>query len=670
MKKQIYLIDLAHESNLGLSSDTMPLQLGLIGAYCLKEHGLKTDVKIFKFVGDFLKAMKKEKPFIIGVSNYLWNINIGYKLISEIKKKYPNIITIFGGPNYPEGLKDQIEWLKKHPYVDFYVYKDGEISFSRLVGELFKNPDLNSVKKLKLPSCHSLINNKPYFGELEPRIKDLSAIPSPYVTGLMDDFFEYRLIPMIQTARGCPFTCAYCCEGENYYAFVAKRTFEDKKTEIDYIVRKIKHTKNLRITDSNFAMYPEDLEFCKYLSKVQKKTGYPEYLGCSTGKNRHERVLECNKLLRGAIRLTASVQSLVPEVLKNVRRQNISLEDIMKLSDQVSDSVTNSYSEIILALPGDSLVGEKKSMAGLMDAGISNITQHQFALINGAHLNLPENRKKFGMKSMFRPVQRSIGTYSFEGKKFNAVESEEICVANKTMSFNDYLESRRLYLSVGMFYNDRVFGEIHALLRLLKLSTWEWISLVHKNINKYDFEIKKLYDEFIKDTKNELWKSEKEMFSEVSADIDKYTSGEIGGNLIYKYRAQGFVKYFLNLHKIAFRSLREYLKKKNIKGEDVVADLEKFSLLQKNDIFNSKIKAKEIFKYDILKMIKDPSLARNNGSLEDIHYPIRVSIGHTKEQKESIERQLKFYGSDLGGLTMLMSRFPIKRFYRKAEVIK
>ncbi len=670
MKKLVYLIDLAHESKLGLSSDTMPLQLGLIGAYCLKEHGSKVDVRIFKFVGGFLKAMKKKKPFIIGVSNYLWNINIGYKFISEIKKKYPDIITVFGGPNYPEELKDQIEWLKKHPYVDFYIYKDGEISFSRLVGELLKNPDANSVKKLKLPSCHSLIKSKPYFGELEPRIKDLSIIPSPYTTGLMDDFFKYRLIPMIQTARGCPFTCAYCCEGENYYAFVAKRSLEDKKAEIDYIVNNIKHTKNLRITDSNFAMYPEDVEFCRYLSKVQKKTGYPEYLGCSTGKNRHERVLECNKLLRGAIRLTASVQSLVPEVLKNVRRQNISLEDIMKLSDQVSDSVTNSYSEIILALPGDSLAGEEKSISGLMDAGISNITQHQFALINGAHLNLPENRKKFGMKSMFRPVQRSIGIYSFDGEKFNVVEAEEICVANKTMSFKDYLEARRLYLSVGMFYNDRVFGEIHALLRLLKLSTWEWVSLVHKNINKYDSEIKKLYSDFIKDTKNELWKNEKEMFQDVGANIDKYTSGEIGGNLIYKYRALGFVKYFSNVHKIAFNSLREYLKKKNIKCNEIVEDLEKFSLLQKNDIFNSKIKTKEAFGYDILRMIEDPSLARNNGSLEDIHYPIRVSIGHTKEQKESLQRQLDFYGSDLGGLTMLISRFPIKRFYRKVEVIK
>ena len=185
MKKQIYLTDLTHESKLGLGSDTIPLQLGLIGSYCLKEHGNKVDVKIFKFVDEFVEAVEKQPPFIIGASNYMWNIDLTSKLVGAIKKKHPGIITIYGGPNYSDNLGEQIDWLNKHPEADFYIFKDGEIPFSRLVGSLLDN-SVSAIKKNRLPSCHSLVDGEPNFGKLEERLQDLSIIPSPYTTGLLD----------------------------------------------------------------------------------------------------------------------------------------------------------------------------------------------------------------------------------------------------------------------------------------------------------------------------------------------------------------------------------------------------------------------------------------------------------------------------------------------------
>ncbi|MBU1036483.1 hypothetical protein KKF32_00425 [Patescibacteria group bacterium] len=674
MKKNIYLVDLTHESKLGLGSDTMPLQLGLITAYCLKMHGEKVDFQIFKFINEFIEAVEKSPPFIIGASNYQWNIDLSYKLISLIKGKYPGIIAIFGGPNYPVGYEEQLDWLKKHPNVDFYVYKDGELPFSRLVAELLNSSDLNKVKKEKLPSVHALTDEGFYFGELEPRPKDLTVIPSPYTTGLMDKFFEFKLIPPIQTNRGCPFSCTYCTEGNSYYNDVCKTNFERKKAELDYIVKKVKHTKTMRISDSNFGMFPEDVEFCEYLGEVQKRTGYPEYLTCSAGKNQKERILKCNELIRGAMRVCASVQSLVPEVLKNVKRTNISLDDIMALSDQVSDSETHSYSEIILALPGDSLAGQKISMKGLMEAGISNITQHQLSIIYGAELSSKESRRKFGIKTMFRPIQRCIGRYSFGDKNFTSVEIEEIGVATNSMPMAEYFESRKLYLTVGLFYNDRIFGEINALLRLLQLSTWEWVELIHNNIDNLTPVIKNLYEQFMADTKNELREKEEDLVRDVNAEINKYMIGEIGGNLIYKYRSQAIAFYFSELHAIAYKYLHIYLENKDVPDQDLLKDLlediNKFSRYQKENVYDTNFMAEETFKFDIVKMIKNPLLARNKKTIKEIHYPLRVKIKHSDEQKEMINRQLKFYGSDIGGLTMLLSRFPLKKFFRKIEEVQ
>ena len=96
-KKPIYLIDLAHDSRLGLGSDTMPLQLGLVGAYCLGELADQVEIRIFKFTADFEAAVREAPPFLVGVSNYIWNIDLGYKTIEILKRHHHDTIVVGGG---------------------------------------------------------------------------------------------------------------------------------------------------------------------------------------------------------------------------------------------------------------------------------------------------------------------------------------------------------------------------------------------------------------------------------------------------------------------------------------------------------------------------------------------------------------------------------------------
>ena len=671
-KKLICLIDLAHTSKLGLSSDTMPLQLGLIGAYCLKETEDQVDIELFKFIEEFDSVVAEREPFIVGVSNYLWNIDIGYNAIKVLRKKYPNTIVVCGGPNYPDEFEDQVEFLKQFPLFDVCIYKDGEIPFAALVKFLLDNGgNIDAAKRAKLPSCHALVDGEPLFGETVPRVRDLSTLPSPYLAGMMDKFFDQKLIPTIQTNRGCPFTCTFCTEGGRYYNKVFKTTLDRKIAEVKYIVDRVKHTKSLRITDSNFGMFEEDQDFCRFLGEQQALTGYPEYLMCSTGKNKKERVLACNEFLNGAMRLTASVQSLDPSVLSAVKRDNISVEALMYVSDETSESDTHAYSELILALPNDSVAAHEASIDGLMKIGIGNITQHQLALIHGTELNSRDTRTKYGYRSAFRPIQRSIGRYSLLGEEFYSVEIEEIAVATNTLSIDDYFSMRRLYLAVGIFYNDRIFGDIHALLRILKLSTFDWIKLIRKNFDQLPKDIQALFDDFIADTRNELWDHPAELVRDVSSNVDAYTSGEVGGNLIYKYRAKALVEHFKILLKTAFKYLREYLASVDMLDSTALAvdELEKFSRQQKVELFNIDSEYVETFSYDILKLIQDPAFARGGGTLEELHYPTTLKVTHNDGQRATITRELAFYGSDIGGLTMLISRYPIKRFWRKATYV-
>ena len=665
----IHMLDLTHESELGLSSETIPLQLGLIAAYCLKECGNKVEIKIIKSVEEFSKEFEQRQPDVIASSNYLWNLNLGYRFVQLAKKENPNIVTVFGGPNYPDVAEEQMAWLAQYPDIDIHIYKDGEVPFSRLIQHLLQGLDIRTIQKMKLLSCHSLVDGEPWLGGVEPRLEDLTVIPSPYTTGLLDKFFEQRLVPTIQTNRGCPFTCTFCTEGGNYYQKVYRTSLERKIAEIDYIVAKTKHTKILRITDSNFGMYKEDLDFCRYLSEVQKRTGYPEYIACTTGKNQKERIMSCSDLLNGAIRFTASVQSMDEGVLAAIKRSNISTDASIKLSDRISDTDTYTYSEIILALPHDSLATERKSIDALVDIGINNITQHQLALIHGTELSNQESRKKYQMQSAFRPVQRSVGCYNWKGQKIPVTDIEEICISTNTLSFEDYLEARRLYLTTGLFYNDRIFGEINALLRILKIPTSGWLEQVHENIRTVP-EFIEMYEEFTADTKKELWSNPEDLVKDVSAEIENYASGKLGGNIIYKYRAKSIFVMEQLFHTTAFRILREYLAENGLEMENVIKDLERFARCQRGNLLNLDTDLTETFSFDILKMIKDVSWVRGGGTLSEITHPTKLRFRHSQEQREMIKRQLDFYGNSLGGITMLMSRFPVKRFYRQVEKIE
>jgi hypothetical protein len=667
--KPIYLIDLAHDSKLGLSSDTMPLQLGLVAAYALRELGERIRVELFKFLSDFEAAMEREPPFILGVSNYIWNIDLAMKVVEVVKRRYPDVIVVGGGPNYPDEFEDQVDFLRQYPQFDIYIYKDGEVPFAALAGFLLEHPDRVAVQRAKLPSCHALIDGEPQFGATAPRVRDLASLPSPYLTGLMDKFFDNRLVPTMQTNRGCPFTCTFCTEGGSYYNKVFKTSHDRKIAEADYILAHVKHTRTLRVTDSNFGMFEEDQAFCRHLGEMQARTGYPEYIMCSTGKNRKERVLKCNELLNGAMRLTASVQSLDPEVLAATKRDNISLDALMYVSDETSDTDTHAYSELILALPHDSVARHEASIDGLMKIGIGNITQHQLALIHGTELNSRATRTTYAYRSGFRPIQRCVGRYTFLGETFVSAEVEEIAIETSTLSFKDYMDLRRLYLTVGIFYNDRVFGEIHALLRILGLSTFAWIKSIHDDIARLGPGLVALYQGFSDDTAGELWDTPQQLAIDVARDVDRYTVGEIGGNIIYKYRAKSIVECFPELHATAFRYLRAYLAKVGVREDEAVDELERFSRLQKLDLLDTRIETEATFSYNILRLIQDSSYARKGGTLDDLHHPVTLAVAHTDKQKATIERELKFYGADIPGLTMLISRYPVKRFWRRARYL-
>ena len=118
-------------------------------------------------------------------------------------------------------MREQQAFLGSYPAIDFYIEKDGEQPLAVLIETLFEYDfDFEGLKAARrdMPYCHYLRNQDIVRGTSIPAMMDLDSIPSPYLSGLCDKFLSSEFVPLVQTARGCPFECTYCQEGQEHFS--------------------------------------------------------------------------------------------------------------------------------------------------------------------------------------------------------------------------------------------------------------------------------------------------------------------------------------------------------------------------------------------------------------------------------------------------------------------
>ena len=137
-------------------------------------------------------------------------------------------------------------------------------------------------------------------------------------------------MPMIQTNRGCPFSCTFCQEGQEYFNKVRRHSLKFVQEELNYISKKVRPDAGLWITDSNWAMYKWDEDIADHISSLQKNIGWPRELITSTGKAQLERIVRIAKKLNNSMFISNSVQSMDVNVLKDIKRKNLSPKELEK----------------------------------------------------------------------------------------------------------------------------------------------------------------------------------------------------------------------------------------------------------------------------------------------------------------------------------------------------
>jgi hypothetical protein len=447
-----------------------------------------------------------------------------------------------GGPNIWVEPTRQLTYLDQHPEIDIYVLGEGDFLARDIVQHFVKAE--KSLAKFGAREISSSVYRRPdgrvIRNEQWGRHEGVDEIPSPWLTGIMDEFFDGRLAPIIETNRGCPFRCSFCVQGTGYYNKITNFGMDRLKEEIDYIGTQIKERSpqmgTLRIADANYGMYERDTEISGYIGEAQKKYGWPTFIDATTGKNKPERIIQSMEKVNGALVLYQAVQSLDEDVLRNVRRSNIKLQTYEQIQIQMRGRGLRSNSDLILGLPGESLKSHLTALHKLIDAGTNSAHCFQAMMLKGADMETLESREQFKFNTRYRVLPKNFGEYGGE----KVFDIEEIIVATDTLPFEDYIQCRKHHMTFSVFWNDSWFKDAVAVAESFGVKPSEWLTAALEGMEADQGEVKQFLLDFVSETINELFPTREACaaFYAQEENFQKLCRGLIGDNLMYKYRAK------------------------------------------------------------------------------------------------------------------------------------
>jgi radical SAM superfamily enzyme YgiQ (UPF0313 family) len=558
----VYLADLRHNYTGILSNDCMPLGVSYLKAVMDRDLP-QVDSRLFAYPDVLLDAMRDEPPDVLMLANYMWNEQLSFLFARLMRQIRPETLVVMGGPNIALEPERQIAYIEAHPEIDLYALGEGDFLCRDLIQEFLDSGlDKQAFLNQELPSSvYRQPDGQVVRTEMPPRHKEIEEIPSPWLTGILDEFFDGKLAPLLETNRGCPFQCTFCVQATRWYAkvhnFAKDRVFE----EVDYIGRMI-HEKSpsmgfLRIADSNYGMYERDIEISERIGMAQKKYGWPTFIDATTGKNRPERVIKSLEKANGALVLYQAVQSLDERTLKNIKRSNIKLEAYEDLLVHMRGRGLRALSDLILGLPGETLESHIRGVGKMIDSGISELHLFQAMLLKGSPLETQESRAEFQFDARFRVLPKNFGIYGDE-KVFDV---DEIVVGTETMDFDAYLKARKYALASSIFWNNSWFEDAVQAAEAFGVKRSEWLLSIAETLQEVDGPIGELVDSFENETRNELFPSYEAVteFYSQPENFERLEEGEIGDNLMYKYRAKAGFFMWPEIAEIAMDVTRQML---------------------------------------------------------------------------------------------------------------
>ncbi len=659
---KIFLADLVHTWPKG-GIWTIPLGVGYVASYLLKnlkEKGINCEVKIFKDPNKIINSIRKESPDVIGLSYYVWNENVNKLIFDIAKQNNKNVFNVGGGPHFTNlnaNQKGAKKFFLKQTSCDAYVVNQGEKGFLSLI-EKFYSLDKNTVKMKELTIPGSLINNldnntinikncdeKFHIGENIGALDDLNKIPSPYLSGLLDEFFEGPFIPILETNRSCPYRCTFCAWGigtQKLLRFDENRVLD----EIDYINSKCTKASTLFIADANFGILERDALFAKRIYSGYKKNGYPHHVAVQWNKTRPDRILKTAKEFKEIAPVGASMQTINEDVLTAIKRKNLTFDQIVNLQKELKILGVHdkSFSELIIGLPNETKESHIAANKKLIDYGFE-VWNYNLHLLPGTEMDDEDYRKKFFKKTGYRLHDNCYGIY--DGTKI--FEEQETVLQTNKLSVDDFRYFRFFHFLQQMMWSKKWYFDYLNFFMNFGIHPVEIFDLIINQLKKNNHSVSNIYKNFMKDYDTaESFSSQEELRNYWSKDenFKRLKIGDYGKlNMLYTYKIvideqTNFNEFLISIAEViaVIKNLDKAMISNTIK-QILEFQNSKFIKLDKNKNIVDNFKKK--FDYDFLSWKKN-----KYKNLNKFSQPKEYNFYLDKDQLNALQTQFKQFKSE------------------------
>lgn len=435
----------------------LPYSIGCLESYVRSQA---PDPARFRFLSQIYKRLPihaivdhLEPADIVGFSTYVWNAQISQEAARRLKARRPEVLVVFGGPHVPDHAE---AFLRANPFIDLVVHNEGERTFLALL-ETFPKPDWSALTGISYLDAAGNYHRP----EPTPRFRELDELPSPFLSGIFDDLMrsnpEEIWIGLWESNRGCPFQCTFCDWGSATAGKVSKFGMDRLTQELEWFVRN--EIQYIFVCDANFGIQKRDVEIAEHVARLHRETGYPHGFSVQNTKNATERAYLTQKILSDAglnKGVALSMQSLDTLTLKNIKRDNISLDSYLELARRFTKDKVETYSDLILGLPGETYDSFCSGVNKLILAGQHNRIQfNNLSILPNAEMGDPDYRKTFGMVTVKSEIINIHG--SKETLEDDAPEFQDLVIATAAMPEADWRRTRVFSWMIAFLHFDKLF---------------------------------------------------------------------------------------------------------------------------------------------------------------------------------------------------------------------
>ncbi len=325
----------------------------------------------------FADQIINEKPDVVAFSCYIWNITKTLEICRIIKRNHDCKI-VLGGPEVAYRPKDILE---KYEFVDFVLSGEGEWTFPEFLDNF--NGELLLVSGLTYRKNGEIITN--------PEKEYTNSPPSPYSA----EFFENLngRISYIETARGCPYRCAFCLSGR----CSPLRFFDIQRVKNDIIRLSQSGTQTVKFVDRTFNANAERANEILLFIKENYGKEIPQNVCFHfeiAGDILKESTLEIlSSMPYGSVQLEIGMQSFNEETLKIINRKTDTKKLVENIRKLVSFNNMHIHIDLIAGLTGEDLESFKNSFNVGYSLKAHMLQMGFLKLLHGADMR--ENKEKY-----------------------------------------------------------------------------------------------------------------------------------------------------------------------------------------------------------------------------------------------------------------------------------